>query len=252
MSSPGKRFCYEGYNMPNTNPDHDQEGAGRHICSFCFNDGSDDSLTNDEMPNMRQVVKGGPSAAECAATEVAHLKAVASGVLPVTPAPITWLTWPVEEDPMVQDYISACQEQGREPNPQHWWRTCALTDLRLWRVMAEMPANQEFCSQEEHGVYRHIKKAQEVAVKMKRGQRLESTIICDNTALEDIQKVIIAWWHNPNGVPPAVCEDPNTHKLNICDIDVTLWVKAMAPSDKKEFQRFRDLMFEVFGPTNGT
>jgi hypothetical protein len=51
---------------------------------------------------------------------------------------------------------------------------------------------------------------------------------------------------------PVVREDPNTHKLNVCDIDVTLWVKAMAPSDKKEFQRFWDLVFEVFLPTNGT
>jgi hypothetical protein len=59
--------------------------------------------------------------------------------------------------------------------------------------MAEMPAVQESCSQEEHGIYRCIEKAWEIATKMKRGQRLESTIICDNTALEDIQKVIIAW-----------------------------------------------------------
>jgi hypothetical protein len=141
MSSLGKCFRYEGYDTPNMNPDHDQEGTGRHVHSFCFNDGSDNSLTNDEMPNMRQVIEGGPSTAEHAATEAAHSKAVASGVLPVTPTPITWLTWPVEEDPTVQDYISACQEQGREINPQHWWCTCALTDLHLRRVIAEMPAN---------------------------------------------------------------------------------------------------------------
>jgi hypothetical protein len=86
---------------------------------------------------------------------------------------------------------------------------------------------------------------------MKRGQRLESPIIYDNTAPEDIQKVITTWRCNPNGVPPAVREDPNTHKLNVCDINITLWVKVMAPSDKKEFRRFWDLVFEVFLPTNG-
>jgi hypothetical protein len=59
----------------------------------------------------------------------------------VTPAPITWPTWPVAEDPTIQDYLSACQEQGREPNPQHWWHTCALMDLCLQRVMAEMLMN---------------------------------------------------------------------------------------------------------------
>jgi hypothetical protein len=141
MSSLGKCFYYKGYDMPSTNPDHDQEGAGRNICSYRFNNGSDESLTDDEMPNMRQVVEGGPSTAEHMAAKVAYSKAVASGIPPVTPAQITWLTWPLEEDPTVQDHVSACQEQGREINPQHWWCTCVLTDLRLRRVMAEMPAN---------------------------------------------------------------------------------------------------------------
>jgi hypothetical protein len=245
MSSLEKRLCYKGYDAPETNSDHNQEGTGR---PFHFNDGSDDSLTNNEMPNMRQVVEGGPSTAECAAAEMACSKAAASGVPPVTPALITWPTWPVEEDPTVQGYLSACQKQGREPNPQHWWHTCALTDLHLRKVMAE----QESHYQEEHGVYRHVEKAREAAAKMKKGQRLESPVIYDNTAPEDIWKMIIAWWCNPNGVPPTVHEDPNTHKLNICDIDITLWVKAIVPSNKKEFRRFQDFMFEVLSPTNGT
>jgi hypothetical protein len=142
---------------------------GRHVHFFRFNDESNNSLTDDEMPNMRQVVKGGPSAEERAATKAARLKAVASGIPPVTPALITWPIWPVAEDLTVQDYLSACQEQGREPNPQHWWHTCALMDLHLQRVMAEMPANQESRSQEEHGVYRCIEKVREAAVKIKRG-----------------------------------------------------------------------------------
>jgi hypothetical protein len=66
-------------------------------------------------------------------------------------------------------------------------------DLRLWRVMAEMLANRESHSQEEHGVYRCFEKAREAAAKMKRGQRLESMVIYDNTIPEDIWKVIITW-----------------------------------------------------------
>jgi hypothetical protein len=131
MSSLRKCFRYKGYNTPDTNPDHDQEGAGRNVHSYRFNDGSDESHTDDEMPDMRRVVEGGPSTAEHAATEAACLKAVASGIPPVIPTLITWPTWPVEEDPTVQDYISVCQEQGREINPQHWWCNCALTDLCL-------------------------------------------------------------------------------------------------------------------------
>jgi hypothetical protein len=87
---------------------------------------------------------------------------------------------------------------------------------------------------------------------MEKGQGLESVIIYDATTPEDIWQTIVTWQHNPNGVPPAVHEDPNTHKLNVCDLNVTFWVKAMAPSDKKEFRRFRDLVFEVFLPANGT
>jgi hypothetical protein len=187
-SSLRKRFCYEGYDVPETNPDHNQEGMRRH---FHFNDGSNDSLTDDEMPNMRQVVKGGPSADEHAATEAAHSKAAALGIPPVTPVPITWPIWLVAEDLTIQDYLSTCQEQGKQPNPQHSWHTCALSNLHLQRVMAEMPTNQESCSQEEHGIYRCVEKAREAATKMKRGQRLESTIIYDNTP-EDIWKVITA------------------------------------------------------------
>jgi hypothetical protein len=89
MSSLGKHFHYEGDDAPDINPDHNRKGAGRH---FRFNDGSDDSLTDDGMPNMRQVVEGGPSAAERAVTEAARSKAAASCVPPVTPAPITWPT----------------------------------------------------------------------------------------------------------------------------------------------------------------
>jgi hypothetical protein len=158
----------------------------------------------------------------------------------------------LEEDPTVQKYVRLCQEQGREIIPQDWWHTCKLTNLCLWRVMAEMPAKREFYSKEEHGVYRHIKKAQEAAAKMKKGQGLESVVIYNATTLEDIWKTIVTWQRNPNGVPPAVHEDPNTHKLNVCDIDITLWVKAIAPSDKKEFRRFQNLIFKVFLLANST
>jgi hypothetical protein len=50
----------------------------------------------------------------------------------------------------------------------------------------------------------------------------------------------------------VVHEDPQTHKLIFCDINITLWVKVMAPSKKKDFRKFRDLIFEVFLMTNST
>jgi hypothetical protein len=237
--------------MPDLDPDYEQEGPRSGIYSFNFNHRSDDSLSNDKMPNMRQIIEGGPSVAEQATAEAAHSVTVASGISPVTPAPITWPMWPVEEDPTVKKHLNTLKMQGREVNPHKWWHTCTLPSLCLQWVMAEMPDDRESQSKEEHGVYHHIEKAQEAFANMKKGKGQEPPFVFDNAALEDIQKTLALWQCNSNRVPPAIHKDPNTHKL-ICDIDITLWVKAMAPSDKKEFQKFRDLIFEVFLPVNGT
>jgi hypothetical protein len=60
-SSLRKCFHYKGSDVLEINPEYDQEGTGRGICPFHFNDGSDDSLTDDEMPNMRQIINKRPS-----------------------------------------------------------------------------------------------------------------------------------------------------------------------------------------------
>jgi hypothetical protein len=152
MSSVRKQFYYEESDVPDTNPDYEQEGMGRGIHFFNFNYRSDGSLTVDEMPDMRQIIKGGPSAAEHAATKATRLAAAASGIMSVTPTPIMWPMWPVEEDPMVIDHINVCKMHGREVDPHQWWCTCALTDLCLQWVMAEMLADRDSHSKEEYGV----------------------------------------------------------------------------------------------------
>jgi hypothetical protein len=194
-SSLRKCFHYEGYNTPDMNPDHGQEGVGRNVHSYRFNDRSDESLTDNEMPDIRQVIKGGPSAAECAASEAARSKAVASGILPVTPDPrpnhmanmasgggpygprlYQCMPRTGERDQPLALVVQLCTD--RPPPVKGHGRNAS--ELRI-----PFPGG--------NGVYRHIEKAWELARKMKRGQRLESTIIHDNTTPEDIQKVIIAW-----------------------------------------------------------
>jgi hypothetical protein len=61
MSSLGKCFRYEGSNAPYPDPDYEQEGAVRGSCPFNFNDSSDNDLTDDNMPDMMQVIEGQPS-----------------------------------------------------------------------------------------------------------------------------------------------------------------------------------------------
>jgi hypothetical protein len=70
-----KHFYYEGSDMLYLDSDYEQEGMVRGSCPFNFNDGSDDSLTDDEIPDITQVIEGQPSVAECAA---AALEAQAS------------------------------------------------------------------------------------------------------------------------------------------------------------------------------
>jgi hypothetical protein len=168
-------------------------GVRRGHSSFCFNDRSDDDLTDNEMLYMRQVIEGEPSATEHAAAEVARSLAAASGDPHEALPPITWPTWPLEEDLMYLGYKATCKEQGKEINPLHWWHTCELTDLHLRWAMAGMPANRESHSQEEHGIYRHIKRAWETAVKIRCGQGLEPTIMLDAATPADIQAVITIW-----------------------------------------------------------
>ena len=65
-----------------------------------------------------------------------------------------------------------------------------------------------------------------------------------------MRKLLAEWLSNPDGTPCPIRKDPALRKLSQEDIDVFLWVMAMAP--KKELCRFRDLVFEVFLPTNGS
>jgi hypothetical protein len=67
-------------------------------------------------------------------------------------------------------------------------------------------------------------------------------------ALADIHQLQALWLANNDGVTPAICQDKKTWKLNVIDMDMNLWLKAMAPSDKKEFCQFCDLVYEVILP----
>jgi hypothetical protein len=70
-------------------------------------------------------------------------------------------------------------------------------------------------------------------------------------ALADIVQLQTQWLANNDRVAHAIRQDKQMWKLSIIDMDVNLWLKAMAPSDKKEFHRFCDLVYEVILPLNG-
>jgi hypothetical protein len=41
------------------------------------------------------------------------------------------------------------------------------------------------------------------------------------------------------------------HILDSSDIDICMWLKAMAPKGMKHYRRFRDLVYEVAVPSKG-
>jgi hypothetical protein len=54
-------------------------------------------------------------------------------------------------------------------------------------------------------------------------------------ALADIIQLQVLWLAKNDRVPPTIHQDKQTWKLSIINMDMNLWLKAMAPSDKKEF-----------------
>jgi hypothetical protein len=50
---------------------------------------------------------------------------------------------------------------------------------------------------------------------------------------------------NPYRVAPAIHQDYQTGILDIININICMWLKAMAPMVTKHYHRFRNLIYEV-------
>jgi hypothetical protein len=68
-----------------------------------------------------------------------------------------------------------------------------------------------------------------------KGKGHDPPFILNKMAPADICQLKDLLLANNDGIPSAVHQDKKTWKLNVVNIDVNLWLKAMAPSDKKEF-----------------
>jgi hypothetical protein len=88
-------------------------------------------------------------------------------------------------------------------------------------------------------------------VKEKKGRGLPPPFVIDANTPEDIRKFQVPWLMNPHGVPLAIRQDHQTHILDSIDIDICMWLKAMAPKGAKHYRRFRNLIYEVTIPSKG-
>jgi hypothetical protein len=86
---------------------------------------------------------------------------------------------------------------------------------------------------------------------MKKGKGHDPPFVLDEGTPADIHQLQALWLANNDGVPPTICQDKETWKLNVVNIDINLWLKVMAPSDKKEFRQFHDLIYKIILPFDG-
>jgi hypothetical protein len=88
-------------------------------------------------------------------------------------------------------------------------------------------------------------------VKEKKGRRLPPPFVIDVNTPKDFHKFQVPWLANPHGVPLAIRQDHQMHILNSVDINICMWLKAMAPKGVKYYCRFHNLIYEVAVPSKG-
>jgi hypothetical protein len=118
-------------------------------------------------------------------------------------------------------------------------------------MLAAMPADAEAQSREQHSANRHVERAREYLMKEKKGRGLPPPFVIDVNTPKDVRKFQVPWLANPNGVPPAIHQNHQMGILDIVDIDVCMWLKAMAPTVMKHYCRFRNLIYKVTVPSKG-
>jgi hypothetical protein len=96
-----------------------------------------------------------------------------------------------------------------------------------------------------------VEQAREYATKEKKGRGLPPPFIIDANTPADICKFQISWLTNPHGVPPVIRQDHQMRILDSIDIDICMWLKAMAPKGVKHYRRFHNLIYEVAIPSKG-
>jgi hypothetical protein len=103
----------------------------------------------------------------------------------------------------------------------------------------------EAWTREQHGANCCVERAREYAAKEKKGRGLPPPFVIDANTPKDIRKFQVPWLTNPHGVPLAIRQDHQMHILNSIDIDIYMWLKAIAPKGAKHYCRFCDLIYEV-------
>ena len=60
---------------------------------------------------------------------------------------------------------------------------------------------------------------------------------------DDMQSMLYAWQHNPEGVPTAIQQEDD-RSLNLSDVDIWMWLKLITPS---KGMMIRQWLMQLFG-----
>jgi len=129
--------------------------------------------------------------------------------------------------------MSACAA----PHQQVWYQTCDLKDTRFLELLQQAettpPAKGTLA---QHTVFNRKERHDKWGV--------QPLVFAINASLpSDVKGWIAQWAKNPISVPRPVREDTDS-RLNLVDIDVWAWSKAITPKSQKE--PFTAVLWDIF------
>jgi hypothetical protein len=121
------------------------------------------------------------------------------------------------------------------PRKQPWYKTCDPNDDHFIRSVTQ--ANNLEPLALDPADWAMIKRAEKLAKK----EPTATFEIAVGTLLDMID-TLDNWARNPVGIPPPICNDGPG--LNIIDVDVYLWVRAITPKEGKDL--FTKMLWGIF------
>jgi len=123
------------------------------------------------------------------------------------------------------------------PRQQVWYQTCDLKDTRFLELLQQAEATPPAKWMLAQHMVVNCKECHN-----RRGMQPLAFAI-DASLPSDVKGWIAQWAKNPVSVPRPVCEDMDG-RLNLVDIDVWAWSKAITPKSQKE--PFTTVLWDIF------
>ena len=117
-----------------------------------------------------------------------------------------------------------------------WFDLCPMTNL-FFKEMVEVVKEiaPAWCMRDMHAIMRQLLEAYQ-------SKKPPCFTIREDTP-DDMQSMLHAWQHNPEGVPTAIRQEDDG-SLNLSDVDIWMWLKIITPS---KGVMMRQRLMQLFG-----